>query len=102
RVREAVRDRDQLGEAVTVLALGKAAVPMAEAACEHLGERVHRAVVVAPDIPPGKPSSWMAGSHPMPTERSERAGRALLAAAAQAPQQILALISGGGSSLAAV
>jgi glycerate 2-kinase len=102
RVRRALRENDVVGDAVTVLALGKAAVPMAEAACAYLGPRMHSAVVVAPDIPPGKPAGWMASSHPVPTEQSERAGRALLAAAARAPGHVLALISGGGSSLAAV
>lgn len=102
RVRQALHERDGLGDAVTVLALGKAAVPMAEAACAYLGARVHSAVVVAPGVPTGKPSGWMASSHPVPTQRSERAGRALLAAAADAPGQVLALISGGGSALAAV
>ncbi len=46
----------------------------------------------------------LVGSHPVPDARSEAAGRALLAAAAAArpDQDVVALISGGGSALSAV
>ncbi len=99
---QALEECPALGDAITLVALGKAAVPMAEAACAKLGDRVLAAQVVAPAIPPGKPASWMMASHPRPDARSERAGRALLRAAAEARGSVLALVSGGGSALAAV
>ena len=49
-------------------------------------------------------ASLWEGAHPVPDARSEAAGRALLAAAARSRpgQEIVALISGGGSALTAV
>lgn len=102
----AIADLDLKGP-VVVLALGKAAIPMAEATLD-LGEQVQRAIVVAPDAAPigAPPAQWtcLQGSHPVPDARSERAGRALLATAAAANPSgsVLALVSGGGSALAAV
>ena len=91
---------------VTLLALGKAAVPMARAAKEVLGDRVVDECVVAPYMPPdlqvATPASWMASTHPKTSEACARAARALLASARVAQGEILALISGGGSALAAL
>ena len=99
-VREYLRRDEVPGQAITVLALGKAAVAMSLGAREALGDRIACEVVVAPVIPPGSPPGWMESDHPVPTARSCAAARALLAAAAQAPGPILALVSGGGSALA--
>lgn len=95
---------EELADEVVLLALGKAAVPMARGARAALGERVAAEVVVAPALPDDAPPGWMVGAHPRPDARSERAGRALLAAASAARpgQSVLALVSGGGSALAAV
>ena len=93
----------ELAPEVVLLATGKAAVGMAAGAETALGERIAARVVVAPRV--GEPrEGFFESSHPVPDERSERAGRALLAAAAAARpgQEVLALISGGGSALSAV
>ncbi len=88
---------------VTVLALGKAAVPMALGARAALGERIRNEIVVAPSLE-GQPKAdgWLESDHPVPTARSEAAARALLTAAKRANGHVLALISGGGSALAAL
>lgn len=89
---------------VVLLSLGKAAATMARGARAALGSRIACEVVVAPVVEPGAPAGWMVGAHPVPDARSEAAGRALLeaAAAARADREVVALISGGGSAMAAV
>lgn len=101
-VREHLQREPLAGEEITLLALGKAAVPMALGAQAVLGPRVVAQIVVAPELPPQAPAGWMASSHPRITADSEKAGRALLRAAAEASGPVLALVSGGGSALAAV
>ncbi len=90
---------------VIVLALGKAAFPMARAAREVLGERIARGLVVtkagyAPGELPG--FSVHIGGHPVPNEGSVRAAAAMLAAlrGLRLDDAVLLLISGGGSALA--
>ncbi len=94
------------GDAITVLALGKAALPMARAAQDLLLERVSEMVVVAPEIPEALPQrareTWIASTHPTPSQRSLDAAQALLTAASRAQGEILMLLSGGGSALAAL
>ncbi len=85
----------------TVIALGKSAVPMA------LGARTalpagYREVVVAPRIPAGSPPSWRESSHPRLSAASVAAGQALLCAVRSSEGPVLALLSGGGSALAAL
>ena len=114
----------ELAPEVVLLATGKAAIGMAAGAESALGDRIAARVVVAPSLPGahgviprdlvsrpgGDPSGekpregFFQSSHPVPDARSEAAGRALLAAAAAARpgQEVLALISGGGSALSAV
>ena len=90
-----------LADSVVLLATGKASPGMAAAAEGALGRRIAGRVVVAPAAhAPGV----LVGSHPVPDARSEAAGRALLAAAAAArpDQDVVALVSGGGSALSAV
>ncbi len=87
---------------VTVIALGKAAVTMVEGARSALGARIYTEVVVAPAIPVRAPSGWMESDHPSPGVRSQEAAKALLRAVATAQGPIVALISGGGSALAAL
>ena len=90
---------------VWIAAAGKAARAMAAGAMRELGARVAGGLVVSPTgggVP--APLVEMVADHPVPGPRSEAAGRALLALAASIPADdvLLALISGGASSLAAV
>ena len=94
---------------VRVLAAGKAAVPMAQAASRMLGDRVRRGLIVGV-VPVGAPSSsalpypMIVGGHPTPTAESERGGREALALAAslQEGETLVVLLSGGASALMAV
>lgn len=86
-----------------VLALGKAARPMAEAVLRALPGCPMRGLVVtpAPDEAPLGPFERIAGGHPLPDAGSLRAGlQALeLARSVRADEDVVFLISGGGSSL---
>jgi hydroxypyruvate reductase len=86
-----------------VIALGKAARPMAAALLAALPDCPLRGLVVtpAPDDAPLGPFERIAGGHPLPDAGSLRAGtRALeLARGVRADEDALFLISGGGSSL---
>jgi glycerate 2-kinase len=88
-----------------VLAVGKAAVPMARALLARPAMRVRRGVLVAPsfDAPVPSPFTAIQSSHPVPDERSVRAGRAALdLARGVAPgERLLVLLSGGASALMA-
>jgi hydroxypyruvate reductase len=87
---------------VRLLALGKAAAPMLEAARAALGERARDALCVHPEgtrAPEGVRA--IAAGHPRPTPRSLEAGLAILAwADANRGTPALVLLSGGGSALA--
>ncbi|MBI4539152.1 MAG: DUF4147 domain-containing protein [Gemmatimonadetes bacterium] len=101
---------------VIVLAVGKAAVPMARGAHAVLADAVSRGVVLGPGgakkggvadaagaagsgIPPGL--RLFRGGHPIPDEAGVEGARAVLgeAARAGASDLILLLLSGGGSAL---
>lgn len=87
--------RAALGKrAVYLAAAGKAARAMAAGATAALGARIVDRLVVTPDD----------AAHPVPDARSEAAGRAMLRLAGRVPPDaaMLALISGGASSLIAV
>jgi len=102
-VRGFLESEPPAGERITVVALGKAAPAMARGAAAALGGRVRRLVVVSDHtepVPPG--AELLVGSHPVPTEASVEAGRRLLAAAAEAADHVVFLVSGGGSALAEV
>jgi len=87
-----------------LLAAGKAACAMAEAARTTLGARVVRGAVTTKD---GHAREIAGGfevreaSHPLPDARSEAAGRGALAVARtlSGSEELLVLISGGASSL---
>ncbi len=89
-----------------LLGAGKASVAMARGAARALGVALEGGVVVAPDagdVDAGGLSVLLA-PHPVPDARSVAAGRELLARAAAPPSgtELLLLLSGGASALAAV
>ncbi len=93
---------------VLLVSVGKAALPMARAAAEVLGERLAGGLVVskasqqgAGGIEPRPHLQLLPAGHPIPDERSVAAGRrvAELLAGAGERDLVLALISGGGSAL---
>jgi len=91
-----------------ILALGKAAGPMARAAVETLAERGAApagGVVVAPAFEPAPHDALTSirGDHPEPGEGSLAAARALADAAARIPpeDEVWVLLSGGATSLLA-
>jgi glycerate 2-kinase len=89
---------------VHIVSVGKAAAAMARAACEMLGPRVAAGVVI---IPTDTEMATLGnlrifhGGHPVPTDGSERAARAVaeLAGPLVESDLLLCLISGGGSAL---
>ena len=106
-------DTLQLGEdrfdlrqfsSVKLLAVGKAAVPMAEHALEvlspHIG--IEGVVTGVGRWTPPSGIQFFSGGHPIPDEHSFAAGQALLQSARSADKQTLALflISGGASAMA--
>ena len=86
-----------------ILAVGKAAPAMAEAACAHF-PGVPTLVVTKDGHGQGLPDTidLIEAAHPMPDARSLQAGRALRQRVQQMPPdgQLLLLVSGGASSLA--
>ncbi len=93
------------GEGLRVLALGKAAVPMARALVDAAGDRV-RAGLAVTKPGHGGPLEGIAvreAGHPVPDGRSEAAGAEVLAfAEASGPDDVLVvLLSGGASALVA-
>lgn len=85
-----------------ILALGKAAGPMMEAALAALGPRARDALCVLPEGSPApRGARAIAAGHPRPTAGSLEAGRAMIAwAEANGGAPALILLSGGGSALA--
>ena len=86
------------------IAIGKAAFPMAEALDNVLPSACRlEGVMVAPAVPPRALPGWKTfiGGHPIPTEASFIAGRAILDRLARCDERTLVffLISGGGSAL---
>ena len=91
------------GGAFILVAVGKAAVPMAEEALHHLTGAPVRALVVTnyENARPVAGADVMASGHPVPDENGARAGAAVAALldSAGASDRVVALISGGGSAL---
>jgi glycerate 2-kinase len=87
---------------VRVLALGKAAGPMMEAALAALGPRARDALCVLPDgASPPRGARSIAAGHPRPNAGSLAAGGEMLSwARAGGGAPALVLLSGGGSALA--
>lgn len=95
-------------DSVWVVAVGKAAYPMADAALAHLAARGMEpagGVVVGPEVPDSPPPGLvaLAGDHPFPGPRSAAAVRELagVAALASRGREVWVLLSGGATSLAA-
>ncbi len=86
-----------------LVAVGKAAIPMSQAALEILGADIAGGIVVSKTMPPQMPASISAfqAGHPIPNERSVHAGKALkaLLANARPGDLVLTLLSGGASAL---
>ena len=93
-----------------IAAVGKAACAMAQGACDALGSRILRMLIIAKDghVEPAlqqRPAvEILESAHPMPDERSLRAGQRLGEFVDQVPADVmpLFLISGGASSLVEV
>lgn len=86
-----------------VVAVGKAALPMAETALSLLSAAPVRALVVTnyENARPLTGAEVIAAGHPVPDENGARAGAAVMALldAAGPADRVIALISGGGSAL---
>lgn len=101
-VRRAVSGLD--AQRVTIAAVGKASIAMAEGALDALGERVVASVVVTNEERLAAGLRVVRGDHPVPGAASFAAGDALLALARSCGESdcFLALVSGGASALAEV
>ncbi len=87
-----------------VLAIGKAAAPMAAAFADEAGERVRRGLIVTRDGAAASPVPQHVlreAGHPLPDARSAAAGAEALAlaAAAESSETLVVLLSGGASAL---
>ncbi|MGQ0601960.1 MAG: glycerate kinase type-2 family protein [Anaerolineales bacterium] len=89
-------------ERVFVVGAGKAGVGMARAAVEVVGDKLTGGVMAVPTVPVApSPITFVEGGHPLPTEGSLAAGRAIAELLTQTTPRdlVIALISGGGSAL---
>jgi glycerate-2-kinase len=90
---------------VVVVAIGKAAVPMARTAEERLGDRIFGGIALTKDDhvggPPLRRIAVREAAHPIPDERGVAAAREILDLVGGLGRDdlVLALISGGGSAL---
>lgn len=95
---------------IVLLSFGKAAVPMAKAAIEDISQEIPVRGIVLTKYGHAKDASFPASikvceaGHPIPDEAGESAAREILRLASEAGETslVLALISGGGSSLLTV
>jgi hydroxypyruvate reductase len=101
-----VLSRLSSGDPVDVLAVGKAAGPMARAFLERASVEAGEGLVIAPSLtePAPHPLEGLGGAHPVPDGRSVLAGQAALTLARRVHRRgsLLVLLSGGASSLMAV
>jgi glycerate 2-kinase len=90
---------------IRLIAVGKAALPMAQAVAELVGDRIDRAVIVIPagSPPSDLPATWQViyATHPLPGAGSWAAGMQVrqLLNNCTSHTLVLACISGGASSL---
>lgn len=104
-VSRAVHGRSDLEGPIHLVAIGKAAAPMAEAAARALRGDVVGGVVVVPNGSPaevGAPLELLRAAHPIPDATSQRAGERLarFLQEREAADTVLVLLSGGASALA--
>jgi glycerate 2-kinase len=100
-------DSSQFKSPAHILALGKAAIPMTNAAIECLGSRFARATVITtPELCAqtefkNKFVELLEGDHPYPTQRNIDASNIFVEHALSIPEDhhALVLISGGGSAM---
>lgn len=88
----------------TVIAIGKAAAPMATGARDALGDRIRAGIILTKDghaVDPPSGFTVFEAAHPVPDQRGLDASRAIIEGmAGLAPDDVvLTLISGGGSAL---
>jgi glycerate 2-kinase len=92
-------------EDLRVLAIGKAAAPMALTSQNLLGKHIKQALAIGPAPIPNLPDPWLqvVGGHPLPDMGSLQAGVTLRQFLANSSQQtvILACISGGATAVVA-
>ncbi|MBS1814726.1 MAG: DUF4147 domain-containing protein [Acidobacteria bacterium] len=89
-------------DCIFIIAIGKAAMPMYQAAAQSLNGIDHKAVVIAPEETRAEVrGAFFAGTHPLPTEQSFAAARAVLELLHTANERtaVLFLISGGASAM---
>lgn len=95
--------RPDPGGRLLLIAIGKAAVPMAEALLQAAGESVDQAIIVTnrENARPVAGAQVNASGHPVPDAEGEAAAHAVetLLRGATAADRVVALISGGGSAL---
>lgn len=85
-----------------VVAVGKAALPMARTALRLLGARVVEAIVIAPQAPPRlRRTRGFKSGHPVPNAAGIRASKAVIDLLGRASKGdvVLLLLSGGASAL---
>lgn len=103
-VARALGEEDDGRAAPVILSVGKAAVPMAEAAVDHLSRQERRAadgLVVAPEPAGFQALPVIAGEHPVPGAGSRRAALAIARLCQRVPAAtpVWCLLSGGTTSL---
>jgi hydroxypyruvate reductase len=93
------------GRRIILIAMGKASLAMTQAAVDKLGERIVRGVCICKNLP-AQSLDWKnielaQGGHPVPDERSLKAGRLIqdCLQGVTAEDRVLVLISGGASAL---
>jgi hydroxypyruvate reductase len=105
-VYSALSEHPPLDGPLRLLAVGKAASLMAAGAMRRVGDQVRTGLVIAAaETSAAAPLDVVCGDHPVPSVRSERAGRRALALASGAADdavRLLVLLSGGASALMAV
>jgi glycerate 2-kinase len=109
-VSHALRSAPQADGPIWIAAIGKAAFAMAAGAQEVLGPAIERTLIITRDVqtaPLPAPAACVEvlyGAHPLPDERSLRAGARLLSWVDELPGHVqpLFLVSGGASSLVEV
>lgn len=97
-------ERLDMGDRITCLAVGKAAWHMAKAAAAALEDRIARGIIITKTghLKEDMPRFYaMEAGHPIPDDRSLKAGALALSLASSLDEQdhLLVLLSGGGSSL---